>query len=508
LEPAPPPDTFSSTPTLTSSFQEMLADSADILYSSCDLIHMRCSKLVGVRSEANAQLNASQFYPLFGGTWEFVCAGEALNGRVCFGLKSTMLSQAKAFLNFFHEEKSKQIALLIENEQWAQAEVPVDFQNIIEMILSGDSGSVGTPTGGSAAVLDEDAPEDQSESESDLSSFSSPPSAPVSTLEQSGQQGSKFLVVDGQNFYTVGCLLLFLKMLTDYMRCVDHVPGLTNDVLNRVLEVLKLFNSRVCQVILGAGAMRSAGLKKITARHIALASQALGVIVLIIPHLKASLSTKLPQKQQVLLTDFDRLMRDYREHQSELYTKLVGIMQERLWVHCKSLMGINWDSPDAKDFSVEEGVSLYIAMLVKETSTLFRVLFKYLSSDSLKKIMGEVFKVYGSKLEEELRKLDLFSSAGKNRLLIDVQYYIEKLGALDSIDGPGNHLEVVVNNIKIKDRRAAAASTNIRSSVSLDFGSAGSLSTASLEKNAPDNKNVGRGVDKRYSIFTSFSMNK
>ena len=31
------------------------------------------------------------------------------------------------------------------------------------------------------------------------------------------------------------------------------------------------FNSRTCQVVLGAGAMRSAGLKNITARHLGMA---------------------------------------------------------------------------------------------------------------------------------------------------------------------------------------------------------------------------------------------
>ncbi len=43
------------------------------------------------------------------------------------------------------------------------------------------------------------------------------------------------------------------------------------------------------------------------------------------------------------------------------------------------------------------------------------------------------------------------------RLLIDVQYFIGALSALDGVDGPGNHLEVVVNNIKIKDKRAYPA---------------------------------------------------
>lgn len=217
-----------------SSFSEMLNESAEIMHSSSDLIHMRCSKLVGVRSEQNSQLHPSQFYPLFGATWEFVCAGEALNGRMCFGLKSTMLSQAKSFLNFFHEEKSKQIALLIENEQWAQAEVPVDFQRITEVILN--SASIASPYSSmntiSHAALDDTVGEG---SETDLNSSGNNGS---STHQEASL--CKHLIVDGQSFYAVGCLLIFLKMLTDYMQLIDHIPGLTNDVLNRILEILKV----------------------------------------------------------------------------------------------------------------------------------------------------------------------------------------------------------------------------------------------------------------------------
>ena len=124
-------------------------------------------------------------------------------------------------------------------------------------------------------------------------------------------------------------------------------------------------------------------------------------------------------------------------------------------------------------------------MLVKETSTLHKVLAKYLSNDTLKAIMSDVFKAYSAKLEEEFKKLDLFSSAGKNRLLIDVQYYIEKLSALDGTDGPSNHMEVVVNNIKIKDKRAAMSSAQAstlapRSSSELGSGSSGDVRRASI----------------------------
>lgn len=57
-------------------------------------------------------------------------------------------------------------------------------------------------------------------------------------------------------------------LLLDYLRLVVNLTMLTTDSMSRIIEFLKAFNSRTCQVVLGAGAMRSAGLKNITAKHL------------------------------------------------------------------------------------------------------------------------------------------------------------------------------------------------------------------------------------------------
>jgi hypothetical protein len=54
-------------------------------------------------------------------------------------------------------------------------------------------------------------------------------------------------------------------------------------------------------------------------RFVALAAQSLGVIVATIPHLKSGIERHLPQKQHVLLADFDRLLRVIIMHCSEKF---------------------------------------------------------------------------------------------------------------------------------------------------------------------------------------------
>jgi vacuolar protein sorting-associated protein 54 len=154
---------------------------------------------------------------------------------------------------------------------------------------------------------------------------------------------------------------------------IINLSLLTTDTMSRIIEFLKAFNSRTCQVVLGAGAMRSAGLKNITAKHLALASQSLSIVIALIPYIRETFRRHLSPKQAVMLVEFDKLKRDYQEHQNEIHAKLIAIMGDRLTAHIKSLNAIKWDDPQAKS-----GVNDYMELLVKETVTLHKVLSRYL----------------------------------------------------------------------------------------------------------------------------------
>ncbi|KAJ1823069.1 hypothetical protein LPJ56_003028, partial [Coemansia sp. RSA 2599] len=110
---------------------EVLRALNDTFDAFMDVAHVRCAKLLNHRSEQNARLSLHGFHSLYISIWRFIEHYEALGGKMCFGLRGTLTAQAKAFLSNFHTEKSRQIHILIENEQWVQAEVPIDFQNLV-----------------------------------------------------------------------------------------------------------------------------------------------------------------------------------------------------------------------------------------------------------------------------------------------------------------------------------------------------------------------------------------
>lgn len=189
--------------------------------------------------------------------------------------------------------------------------------------------------------------------------------------------------------------------------------------------------------------MRSAGLKNITAKHLALASQALSIMINLIPYIRECLRRHLRAKQAVILVDFDKLKRDYQEHQNEIHAKLVAIMGDRLAVHCKTLQSIDWEKEEKDDKKVDgpqESSSgkpnAYMETLVKEASTLHRVLLKYLPGPALELVMMQVLSAINSRLADEYSRIEIRSEAAKLRILEDARYMRSKFSELKGLERP------------------------------------------------------------------------
>jgi vacuolar protein sorting-associated protein 54 len=59
-------------------------------------------------------------------------------------------------------------------------------------------------------------------------------------------------------------------------------------------------------------------------------------MISMIPYIRETIRRHLSPKQAVMLTEFDKLKRDYQEHQNEIHSKLVAIMSDRLQVHART----------------------------------------------------------------------------------------------------------------------------------------------------------------------------
>ncbi|KAI9246139.1 Vps54-like protein-domain-containing protein [Sporodiniella umbellata] len=384
-----------------------------ILLSFAELAHVQCGKLIGSRSEQNALLNPTDFYRLSSVLELFIRKCESYCGP-CIELQNILIHQQKLFLNHFHMERVKQETQLIENEQWAVSEVPSEFQAIVDRLCEGNFHE----------LLNED------------------------LNHCSDKESKKHLIIKEQSYYVVGCTLVILKTFQDYVKCTLKLQGVSAIVIQKLIELLKLFNSRVCQVILGAGAMQSAGLKNITAKHLALASQSIGVVTALVPKLKEYLIPYIPANQHGLISEFGRILKDYKNHQNEIHMKLVSIMNERFTAHVKAMQSIQWDEEEKED-DLDKRANIYMETLVTETVRLHKVLSKYLPIEDLKFIMSNVFESFTTQFSKEISDMHIKTEKGRNRLMKDMGFFVDRLNALQHTDPPSNAIIEAVNAISI-----------------------------------------------------------
>lgn len=158
-------------------------------------------------------------------------------------------------------------------------------------------------------------------------------------------------------------------------------------------------------------------------------------MVSLVSYIREGVRRHLNQKQAVMLTEFDKLKRDYQEHQHEIHAKLIAIMSDRLHVHSRTLESIRWEEPPPQ----EGAPNPYMESLVKEHTTLHKVLSRFLHAETVMHIMTQVFAALDAKLAEQFGKVELKSQRAQERMLVDVRYLSEKLGSLKGLEniGPG-----------------------------------------------------------------------
>lgn len=94
------------------------------------------------------------------------------------------------------------------------------------------------------------------------------------------------LLVGDDAYVLCGSALILLQIVDEYARCAAQLPVVAAQLARHVVDLLRTFNSRCCQLVLGAGALRVAGLKTITSANLALVARALQLVVWLLPHIR------------------------------------------------------------------------------------------------------------------------------------------------------------------------------------------------------------------------------
>uniref|UniRef100_A0A2R8MCE3 Vacuolar protein sorting-associated protein 54 n=1 Tax=Callithrix jacchus TaxID=9483 RepID=A0A2R8MCE3_CALJA len=362
----------------------------ELLYSASDICHDRAVKFLMSRAKDGflEKLNSMEFITLSRLMETFILDTEQICGRKSMSLLGALQSQANKFVNRFHEERKTKLSLLLDNERWKQADVPAEFQDLVDSI---SDGKIALPEKKSGATEE--------------------------------RKPAEVLIVEGQQYAVVGTVLLLIRIILEYCQCVDNIPSVTTDMLTRLSDLLKYFNSRSCQLVLGAGALQVVGLKTITTKNLALSSRCLQLIVHYIPVIRAHFEARLPPKQYSMLRHFDHITKDYHDHIAEISAKLVAIM-DSLFDKLLSKYEVKAPVPSA-----------CFRNICKQMTKMHEAIFDLLPEEQTQMLFLRINASYKLHLKKQLSHLNVINDGGPQNGLVtaDVAFYTGNLQALKGL---------------------------------------------------------------------------
>lgn len=403
----------------------------DAIVAAADLAAQSIAELLRLRKEAHSLIKLDQMKQLWDTCMDFTTTVEDFgNKSKAVGLRSTLAGQAKAFLDRTHESNMSALVAALDSERWTQCEISISRQTELTRLCTGRA---------IASTSKLRAKQDDSKNENGAMPAEKKPMAEV----------------EGVNYKVVWSCLLLVEMIMVNLSAAAYFQSLSANAVSKVTELLRLFNSRTTQLVLGAGAIQSAArLKSINAKHLSMVTQCLGMMLALLPHIRAVLMAQLPAKQHPLLSDLDKIKKDYVEHNEKVLNKFVtiigGIVEHGL---APRIASTDFDSR-ARDLPLDNDESkakltccAFLDGISTNTRKMHQVLKALLPPDHLQDVFSRIFAYVDQKVPTLFITADAttkpsngaptfsfpVTDEGKMRLILELEFTTTKLNQLPGV---------------------------------------------------------------------------
>lgn len=396
----------------------------DVMHSICNYCHERCANLISSQSLEKHVATADEILSLSEIVRDFSRGCEELSGTQRIPLTAALQAQATKFAQKFHGERKSKLSLLLDNERWKQTDVPCEYQHMIDRIAAGDF---------------------EWTTKKDEVAKTAP---------------STVLYVDNEPFALVGAALVLVQIVSEYCQCASNLPILSMTLSRHLIDLLRTFNSKCCQLVLGAGALRVAGLTTITTGNLALVSRALQLVIWLLPRLKAHFQaietinhTGGTNSQVVsnggtgntfasnnfINSGYDSVEKDFYSHIKEIESKVLTIVTSL--VHSQLS---NWNARPPVPSQSFRNISRHFVKL-------HEVLAPILPERQIHQLYRTVHKSFKDKLRELLLKYNIVNNGGPQHGVVtaELTFYMETLRTLKAIT-PDELDDDTLNDIWIK----------------------------------------------------------
>ncbi|XP_068632374.1 vacuolar protein sorting-associated protein 54 [Battus philenor] len=354
--------------------------------SLSDYCNERCANLIVTKTDKDYVFSdLTQLAKLSELIDNFSNECEKITGHCSNTLKLALRSFAMKYIQNLHIERRAQLTAALNSERWKFADVPYELQSVIHKIC--ENGSI-----------------------------------PYILQYESGEPDGKYLVINKESYAVVPTVQLLIKILLEYCDATKQSPDIVQYLVNCMLELIRLFNSRCCQLVLGAGAIQSAGLKTISTSNLALVSRSLQVVLWLLP-LILDLLDKLHSKDLVL-NGFSSITNDLVSHKQEIENKICVIVSNMLSSQLSA-----WDAKPPIPSQTFRNISKHLVKL-------HEALIDILPIEQIRSIYMKVHDNFKDKLREQLVKMNIVANGSPQHGVVtsELTFYLQTLKTLRVIN--------------------------------------------------------------------------
>ena len=364
-------------------------DLSSLLGQAVDIALVQIVKILRVRTEQTTHLDMPFFLRYFTLNRLFADECEAISGRGGDSLKTLVNDHISTFLNLTTEAEKQRLVQTMDADKWEARDFTDEDSKRLDLIITASTQVIEAWTKVSWIWDEESVLGHERSLNGIVNGIKNGDGHPGETKDANESKATKEkargAVLEEETYVIPASAIAVLRGVEVFEQLLQGIP-VSVDISSALLDYLKLYNSRSSQLILGAGATKSAGLKNITTRHLALSSQALNFITAVIPYIREFARRYLPNSSSIMV-EFDDVKRRLQEHRVGISDKLVDIMTGRATAHVNKMKDVNWDT-------ASDGVNSYMETLIKETTTLHKVLTRHLPESNVRMIMDPVLADY------------------------------------------------------------------------------------------------------------------
>ncbi|XP_014216228.1 vacuolar protein sorting-associated protein 54 [Copidosoma floridanum] len=318
---------------------------------------------------------------------------EKLCGKQCIALRSAFKAQASKFVQKFHTERKITLSHVLDSERWKQADVPPKYQALVTYVHKNESFPYEL---GKEDIINSD-------------------------------KIANVISIGDEKYAIVWAVLILIQIIHEYCRTGSELSALSGMIGRQLAELLRHYNSRCCQLVLGAGAMQVAGLKTITSTILVLAARSLKLVLWLMPFVKAHFQALAEQSCYHSVAGMpatsggvallDTVERDIRSHILEIDGKILTIVDNLLGGQISS-----WAAKPPVPSQSFRNISRHLVKLHEAVSGI-------LPNDEVQALYRTVNTSFKEKLKEQLVKMNIVNNGGPQHGVVtsELTFYLETL---------------------------------------------------------------------------------